>query len=358
MKNSILWLAWCCLPVFAVSYHYGPGQEWLARDRAAGLIREATQLSLVAESEQELAYESQLVMLNARREAFLEGVDWQTTSEHPLSIAVQEATTQQQAAYAKAADSWNRTSEVYLDATELLLDTLDKSSEPVLSESDQNLLESLRWAEARAMVRSGYVFDGVEQLQALLDLRLASATDQPLVPTNSTRPVSSSAADSLTQQPSGTSRNLPTSAIREELAAAQYIGARLLREEGRSPEVWKPIANLARQQYRYLADRSTTVSKTRQPGQQRQATASEDFADERLSSGDRVQRNLEQVLNLERSSSEQLEGIPLPRQAPMARRPGDGPPGDKPGKGPGRGPLRDGPPGDGAGIPRPYGAGW
>ncbi len=71
-----------------------------------------------------------------------------------------------------------------------------------------------------------------------------------------------------------------------------------------------------------------------------------------------MQRNLEQVLNLEQTVADQLQGTPLPRTAPLARRPGDGEPGDRPGKGPGRGPLKDGPPAAGAGIPGPYGVGW
>ena len=52
---------------------------------------------------------------------------------------------------------------------------------------------------------------------------------------------------------------MPVDAIREELAA-QYIVLRLLREEGRAPEIWKPVANSARQQYRYLAERDLKMS--------------------------------------------------------------------------------------------------
>lgn len=222
------------------------------------------------------------------------------------------------------------------------------------------------------MVRSGMVFNGVDQFQALLDVRISEMS------------VSADSGSNSSQAGSATSR-LPTDAIREELAAAQYIGARLLREEGRSPEIWKPVANAARQQYRLLAERELggdagnlgtaqlvsrgTDSPSSPPtdsvgatksGEAMESSSSSSSSDEtgRLTRAERIQRNLEQVLNLEQSSAEQLEGIPLPRQAPMARRPGDGEPGDRPGKGPGRGPMQDGPPGDGAGIPGPFGSGW
>ena len=100
----------------------------------------------------------------------------------------------------------------------------------------------------------------------------------------------------------------------------------------------------------------TTGSEIRQTAVERGSVESGDSGV--LSRVERIQRNLEQVLNLEQSSSEQLEGVPLPRQAPMARRPGDGEPGERPGKSPGRGELQDGPPGEGAGIPGPFGSGW
>ena len=66
----------------------------------------------------------------------------------------------------------------------------------------------------------------------------------------------------------------------------------------------------------------TTGSEIRQTAVERGSVESGDSGV--LSRVERIQRNLEQVLNLEQSSSEQLEGVPLPRQAPMARRPGDG----------------------------------
>ena len=373
-RSSWLWLAWILCPVFGLSFHYGPGQLWLARDRAGEKIEEAIRLAGLAETKQESAYQVQLELIEARRLAFVGGIDWQSQPDHALSIAVREVSDRQAEAYRQAGEAWSEVTEQYTEAIQQVVKTLQAadSAGEALAISDQYLLESLRWAEARAMVRSGMVFNGVDQFQALLDVRISEMS------------VSADSGSNSSQTGSATSR-LPTDAIREELAAAQYIGARLLREEGRSPEIWKPVANAARQQYRLLAERELggdagtlgtaqlvsrgTDSPSSPPtdsvgatksGEAVEASSSSSSSDEtgHLTRAERIQRNLEQVLNLEQSSAEQLEGIPLPRQAPMARRPGDGEPGDRPGKGPGRGPMQDGPPGDGAGIPGPFGSGW
>ena len=42
MKRWLL-LLWLLLPLPAVVWHYGPGQRWLARDRALALIHQAQQ---------------------------------------------------------------------------------------------------------------------------------------------------------------------------------------------------------------------------------------------------------------------------------------------------------------------------
>ncbi|EMI18252.1 secreted protein [Rhodopirellula maiorica SM1] len=383
MRSSLLWLLWLVLPVFVLAYHYGPGQIWLARDRAAAMIRQAEARAGVATEAQSAAYEAQLHLLDARRAAFAADVDWQTQVEHPLAKAVLTATEKQNSAYANASELWHATAERYGQAIETLLkvETVanQKHDHAELPQSDRQLLESLRWAEARAMVRSGEVFNGIEQLQALLDLRVAEAHQRAA---SAVHPASTAGNRSDRDRDS---HALPIDAIREELAAAQYVGARLLREEGRPPEVWRPVANAARQHYRYLsanaigvdAEQVVSVAARREPSGQNRTSSplppggsrrTENQVDDLSAAGNaptnldrsqRMQRNLEQVLNLEQSVSDQLEGLPLPRNAPLARRPGDGEPGDQPGgKQPGRGPLQDGPPSAGAGIPGPRGVGW
>jgi hypothetical protein len=169
--------------------------------------------------------------------------------------------------------------------------------------------DAMHWAAARAKVRAGEVFNGVQDLEQLLRIyRDQGEGDSPMA-----------------------------EAIREELAAAQYVGARLLREEGRPATVWRDVSGAARRHYRYLAERHR------------------DGADPDVAQ--QMQRNLEQVLNLEQSDRSQLDGMPLPRQSPRGRRPGDAQPGDGKGRR-GRGPLVPGPPANGAGGRMPYGPGW
>lgn len=359
MKNSILWLCWLVLPVFVLAFHYGPGQIWLARDQAATLISKAQAEAAVATTAQEAAYQAQLDLFAARRTAFAAGVDWETQVQHPLAESVIKATSEQDLAYKQAADVWHRTAGLYGEATDTLLKSIGKlaSSDTEMQDADRNLLESLRWAQARAQVRSGEVFNGIEQLQALLDLRTAEANQQA----SSAIILTSTAAGQQASVPIDTARNvLPIEAIREELAAAQYVGARLLREEGRPSEVWRPVSNAARQHYRFLAgsEDESSAKITAKPASHHEAMSGNEASDNVADRKQQMQRNLEQVLNLEQTPSDQLQGIPLPRSSPQARRPGDGQPGDQPGTGLGRGPLRDGPPGNGGGIPQPWGGGW
>ena len=377
MRTSMLWFIWLILPVFGLAYHYGPGQLWLARDQAATVIRQAHAQAVAADQAQEAAYQKQLQLLQARRDAFLSDVDWQTQPKHPLAVAVRSAMEQQTVAYESAAEKWNATAELYGEATETLITAIENrtANDAPLADADRQLLESLRWAEARAMVRGGLVFNGIDQLQALLELRLAEAQQRQTMVVRTTSATAGKRSAPASTASDGTKSDgevaLPTEAIREELAAAQYVGARLLREEGQAPEVWRPVANEARQHYRFLADHADAAVPASGVPEQGSDTASAPkalaatpsagatpSAAADLTRAQAVQRNLEQVLNLEQSSSDQLEGIPLPRRAPLARRPGDGKPGDRPGKAPGRGPMPDGPPSKGAGVPAPYGAGW
>ena len=363
-KKSLLWLCWLLCPAFALTFHYGPGQVWLARDRVGEKISLANTRSVSAVEKQELAYQSQLQVIEARKQAFIEGVDWQSQPEHPLAIAVSDAESRQEMLYQEAAEEWSKVTLAYSQASKLLIESIGSrlGDGELVAFSDQDLLESLRWAEARGMVRSGLVFNGIDQFQALLDLRGAEFERDFETPTRTTNASNGwFGAEERTR--------LSSDVIREELASAQYVGARLLREEGRSPELWRPVSNSARQHFRYLAERELAIedrggtvkgASTQSPRSATEVAMADraDSVESELSRAERMQRNLEQVLNLEKSSSEQLEGIPLPRQAPMARRPGDGQPGDRPGRGPGRGPLQDGPPGEGAGIPGPFGSGW
>ncbi|MFT3686870.1 MAG: hypothetical protein QM783_18440 [Phycisphaerales bacterium] len=92
---------------------------------------------------------------------------------------------------------------------------------------------------------------------------------------------------------------------RDEAATGYYYGARLLRASGKPASEWREVSGQARQNFRYLAE-----------------TAGSDDA----KAADR-QKNLELVLNLEQSSSEDLQAKPLPKYSPRkgaeGLRPGD-----------------------------------
>ncbi len=89
---------------------------------------------------------------------------------------------------------------------------------------------------------------------------------------------------------------------REEAATGYYYGARLLRSSGKPATEWREVSGLARQNFRYLAE-----------------ATSESPTDPKSADS---QKNLEMVLNLEQSSSEDLEAKPLPKYSP--KRGGDG----------------------------------
>ena len=285
MMRNLLWACWALIPVLGMVYHFGPGQERLKQDQAAGLLADAQQLEADATTLQAEAYASQLVTLEARMTALL--------SDAPADIVkAEEALAAELAVYAEASDAWKAAADRYAEVEALL--------------TDETRMLEVKWSRARAMVRAGEVWNGIDELQAIVD----------------------------TPDEDGGSASLRLAA-REELAAAHYYGARLLRDEGRPATLWRQASGVARQQYRYLAEHA----------------ASEGAAE----SSQRLQRNLERVLDLEQSAASELVGRPLPRQSPRARRPGDRDPGA--GRRPGRRPG-DRPGGNGAGGLMEIGSGW
>jgi hypothetical protein len=160
-------------------------------------------------------------------------------------------------AYKAAAIAWRDTADVFGQIESVLQNTAPES------------LAEVRWSRSRALVRSGDIARGADDLEDLLDEFTAKGQEDT---------------------------NLARSA-REELATAYYYGARLMRLAGRSQEDWRAVSGKARQQFRYLAEQSRTDHKPEE------TTLN-------------YQRNLELVLNLEQSSLNELQGRPMPRQSP------------------------------------------
>ena len=292
MGRIIAWSLWAVLPVFGLAFHYGPGQALLRRDLATSQLEEAELLESKAEELQLKAYETQFATL-AVREALQ-----QEDTEANRALAEQHLQAEQQA-YAAASDAWMATAERYQQVETLLEGT------PAANQ--------VRLMRGRALVRAGQVFNGIDDLEATL----AAALEQV------------ESGDDPAQL------HGLVDAAREELAAAHYYGARLLREEGRAADVWKQVSETSRQQFRYLAERAGD------------ATA----GDAALN----LQRNLERVLDLEQLDRSELVGRPIPKDSPRARRPGDGEPQRRR---PGKGPPRGDQPNRGAGDLMDIGDGW
>lgn len=286
MIAKLGWTLWAVVPALFLAFHFGPGQTYLKRDQAVAKLKVAQEAEAEANRLQEIAYQLQFETMSASEKS--------AASKSPEdAAALAKAEKHEQEAYALASDAWKKTSELYQEVESLLDETKDANQ--------------VRLLRSRALVRAGEVFNGIEELQATLDSEEGAEKRNPKL----------------------------AEAIREELAAAHYIGARLLREEGRSADVWKLVSETSRQQYRFLAENSTETG------------------ERELASN--LQRNLERVLDLEQLDHTELVGRPLPKDSPRGRRPGDG----QPGKRPGRGPRPDGDqPGNGASGMMEIGDGW
>ena len=286
MLSKIALTIWAVLPVMAMAYHFGPGQAGLHRDGAARLLDVAHSAEAIATQAQSVAHAAQMATIEARRRALLSG----DQSDERL---IDESLQVEQEAYAIASDAWKAAADAYLVVEHLLGDTEDALV--------------VQWAKARALVRAGEIYNGIDQLQSIMDrIELEGIDNESLA-----------------------------IGAREELAAAYYYGARILREEGRPAELWRQSSGIARQQYRYLAENA------------------EDSNEPELASN--LQRNLERVLDLEQLDGAELIGKPLPKDSPRARRPGDRDPGNRPGIGPRPG---EGPPSNGASGLLEIGPGW
>lgn len=261
--SRVGWACWALLPVVAITYHFGPGQVAAMRDRAARLQIDAIDAERLANDAQAAAYAAHVAAIDARRAAFL--------SKSPDDEAkATQATKDEEAAYALAAQAWRETAGRIEAVTNVFGTT----------ETPEG--KALELAHGRALVRSGEVWSGIESLEALLENVQGK----------------NAALESKT---------------REELATAYYYGARLLRLNGMPAQEWMVESGKARQQFRYLAESE------RGSGDPSKAIAAANH-----------QRNLELVLNLEQSTLADLQAKPLPRDSP-SKSEGERP-GNKPGR--------------------------
>lgn len=293
------WTLWAIAPVLVLAFHFGPGQKYDKRDKASRLLTVARIFEAQANKLQTKAYEQQLATLEARQQFLLH-------NDEASQKKLDESTLLEQKAYAEASDAWKDLSNQYQQIETLL--------------ADQPEANQVRLSRAAALVRAGEVFNGIDELHGVLDELTESNNEQ---------------------SPLGV-------AVREELAAANYYGARLLREEGQPAELWKQVSETSRQQFRYLAEQAKDPSM--QPVMNR---TGQDRNNESIAGN--LQRNLERVLDLEQSDRSELVGKPTPKDSPRGRRPGDGEPRKRPGRGPRPGTE---PGGNGASGMLEIGPGW
>lgn len=280
MKMSrIGWAFWALAPVVAVAYHFGPGQAAYVEDRAAKLQGVALSAERSAMDAQDAAYDKHLAGIEARRAAFLS-----QSPEDEARAAL--ATKVEDQAYTEAAAKWKEVA----DSLTHVRDTLGQAA-PTES-------RKIRWAQARATVRSGDIWGGINELEALIE--------------------------EIEQDPKGDEALVTSS--REELATAYYYGARLLRLSGMPAQEWMIESGKARQQFRYLAENTS------------EGEVSTDVQTN-------YQRNLELVLNLEQSTLVDLQGKAMPKDSPKSccdskrnsncKKKGNRPPNQKDGRGAG-----------------------
>ncbi|MCH2162639.1 MAG: hypothetical protein MK085_12305 [Phycisphaerales bacterium] len=261
--KGIGWVVWALVPVVVLAYHYGPGQHHDRRDAAVKRHLEAIDLETRASVIQAEAYEAHLAVMSSRMATFLPGNE---DSGQELESAI----AREQEAYARAADQWELVADAYKDVEELL-------------EEDDVVQPRIRWAKARALVRSGDIWGGAGELEDLLH-----------------------ELDQTDSEGSQLAR-----ATREELASAHYFGARLLRLGGEPAMEWRAESAKARQHFRLLAESASSRG-------------------ERMDVVRGFEDNVERVLDLEQLDLSDIQGMPLPRDSPRGtrgNRPGNGRPG-------------------------------
>lgn len=293
VASRALWSLWALVPVALVAFHFGPGQAMYREDRAAVLVARANGLQQEALRLQGIAYQAHLAAIDARMAAFAK-------DDAALRKSALEANAHEESAYALASAGWRQTAEALTEA------------QTAVDENGGVVRDEIRLAKARALVRSGDIAAGANELEDLLID--AAEHDQTQDHEQDHDQAHDQAHDDAL-----------TRAAREELATAYYYGARLMRLAGKPAAQWREVAGRARQNYRYLAEDAKA-----------RGAPDADVANH--------QKNSELVLNLEQSSLDELYAKARPKDSPTGKANGLGPPrpgrkgrntGDKPAKGAG-----------------------
>lgn len=248
INHKVGWAVWSLVPVAVLAYHYGPGQRAFTEDRAGDVLIEAQRLEAAAQQAQDLAFEHHVAALKARMAAAADPSPERTRE-------AQQAAEVEGLAYRAAAEAWKATADKL------------QSAQDLLAACGSAMTDHVRIAKDRALIRAGEIGAGVNDLSALLD----------------------------TLDEAGLAESPTAREAREELATGYYYGARLMRLAGRPTPEWREVAEIARQNFRYLAE-TAGAADPQKPAD--------------------LQRNLELVLNLEQSAQTDLAASPLPKNSP------------------------------------------
>ena len=244
--SKVAWAGWSVLPVIVLAYHFGPGQAVYQRGQAARILSRADDLESKAQAAQDFAHQQHLAWVQARKKAVL-------TKAPEDERAASKAAADADAAYVRASQAWHATADSLTSAQSIL----ESLQSPKAGE--------VRIAKDRALIRSGEIASGVNDLDGWLD----ELTDK------------GQAETPLARQ------------ARAEVAAGYYYAARLMRLAGKPTNEWMEAASWARQNFRYVAEEDAAAG---------------DLGDQ--------QKNLELALNLEQSGGDDLISMPLARNSP------------------------------------------
>ena len=149
VASRALWSLWALVPVALVAFHFGPGQAMYREDRAAVLVARANGLQQEALRLQGIAYQAHLAAIDARMAAFAK-------DDAALRKSALEANAHEESAYALASAGWRQTAEALTEA------------QTAVDENGGIVRDEIRLAKARALVRSGDIAAGANELEDLL----------------------------------------------------------------------------------------------------------------------------------------------------------------------------------------------
>lgn len=201
-KRTVI-AAWLLLPVAVLAYHVGAGDPHIARDEAGILLREADEL-IAAKKHLDAASKI------SQARAMLPDVDAMRRQELRISEA-----------------------KLRIEGGEIV-------------EAQSMLTSMLLEAESATSTAGNTSGQGIPATGAAASTSSATSTSTPIPAAGPSRSPAKNSAPGFSPS--------MVNDIREQLARSSYFVAWAMRSEGASEEDWRPESDIARQQYRHLAE--------------------------------------------------------------------------------------------------------